>query len=176
MLVLTAARREEITALCWSEIVSDAIELTGERTKNGEPHSIPLTASAAAILGGAPRIAGSEYVFTTTGKTPVSGWSKAKRELDKESERQLGQPLAPWRLHDLRRKAATGLQRLGFPLQVIEAVLGHISGSRAGVVGIYQRHSFADEKRAALNAWAAHVEAVVSDKAAKVIPLKARAS
>lgn len=70
-------------------------------------------------------------------------------------------PTKPWRLHDLRRTVATGLQRLGFNLQVIEAVLGHTSGSRSGIVGVYQRHSFDAEKRAALEAWGAHAMGLV---------------
>src|SRR5215472_4024766 len=78
---------------------------------------------------------------------PFSGWSKAKSALDTAS----GVP--GWWLHDLRRTLATGLQRLGVRLEVTEAVLNHLSGSRAGVVGIYQRHDWAEEKRAALDAW-----------------------
>jgi hypothetical protein len=66
-------------------------------------------------------------------------------------------PLVPWTLHDLRRTVATGLQRLGVRLEVTEAVLNHVSGSRAGVAGVYQRHDWAVEKRAALDGWAAHV-------------------
>ena len=81
-------------------------------------------------------------------------------------------PLADWRIHDLRRTAATGLQRLGFRLEVIEAVLGHISGSRAGIVGIYQRHAFDDEKRKALEAWARHVAGLVSPIEGNVVMLR----
>src|SRR5262249_46997799 len=79
--------------------------------------------------------------------TPFSGWSKAKSALDTASG------VSGWWLHDLRRTVATGLQRLGVRLEVTEAVLNHLSGSRAGVVGIYQRHDWAEEKRAALDAW-----------------------
>jgi integrase len=78
-----------------------------------------------------------------------------------------GRPLLDWHLHDLRRTTATGLQRLGVSLQVIEAILGHIAGSRAGIVGIYQRHQFETEKVAALAAWARHVEALVAGKPAR---------
>jgi len=70
-------------------------------------------------------------------------------------------PLNPWTVHDLRRTVATGLQRLGVRLEVTETVLNHISGSRGGIAGVYQRHDWANEKRAALDAWAAHVLAVV---------------
>ena len=89
-----------------------------------------------------------------------SGFSKAKAALDKASG------VKDWRLHDLRRTMATGLQRLGVRLEVTEAVLNHVAGSRAGIVGVYQRHNWADEKRAALNAWGAHVAALVERREA----------
>lgn len=177
LLILTATRRDEITRLRWAEVEGDRIELKGERTKNGEPHTIPLSPQARAILDALPRVADCPFVFSTTGKTPVSGWSKAKDLLDEAvAEAADDQRLDPWRLHDLRRTAATGMQRLGIGLQVVEAILGHIAGSRAGVVGVYQRHSFDAEKRAGLEAWARHVAAIVSGKPAKVVPLKAKAS
>lgn len=173
LLILTAARRDEVTRLQWSEIEGDRIEMKGERTKNGEPHSIPLSPQAKAILDAVPRIADCPFVFSTTGKTPVSGWSKAKDLLDdKIADAADGKRLDPWRLHDLRRTAATGMQRLGVGLQVVEAVLGHIAGSRAGVVGVYQRHTFDAEKRAALEAWALHVVGIVSGKPSNVTPLR----
>jgi hypothetical protein len=71
----------------------------------------------------------------------------------------------PWSIHDLRRTVATGLQRLGVRLEVTEAVLNHISGSRGGIAGVYQRHDWAAEKRAALDAWAAHVAGLVEGRA-----------
>ena len=73
-------------------------------------------------------------------------YSKNKRRLDA----LLPSDMPAWRLHDLRRTAASGMARLGINLPVIEKVLNHASGSFAGIVGVYQRHSFADEKRAAL--------------------------
>jgi integrase len=147
ILILTGARREEIGGLKWAEIESDTITLAGDRTKNGEPHTVPLNKPALNVIQDLPRIASSERAFTTNGKTSVSGWSRAKRNLDDLSK------VKDWRIHDLRRTVATGLQKLGVALVVIEAVLGHSSGSRSGVVGIYQRHSFDAEKRAALDAW-----------------------
>ena len=151
LLILTGARREEIGQLKWSEIKGDVIALEGARTKNAVPQTIPLSLPAATVLQQVPRIADSERVFTTNGKTAVSGWSRAKSRLDELSG------VSDWRVHDLRRTVATGLQKLGVNLQTIEAVLGHTSGSRSGVVGVYQRHSFDAEKRSALDAWGAHV-------------------
>ena len=185
LLILTGARREEIGALQWPEIDLEAasIALDGSRTKNGEPRTIPLSALALEIAKGVPRVKPEKgcppYTFTTTGRTSVSGWSKAKTLLDRaiadnRRERRINETMADWRLHDLRRTCATGLQRLGTRLEVIEAVLGHIGGSRAGVVGVYQRHAFEPEKRAALDAWARHVAGLASANGrgkAKVIPL-----
>jgi integrase len=166
LLIFTAARRDEIAALRWSEIKDDTIILGRERTKVGEAHSIPLAPLALDIIKQLPRIGDSDFVFTTNGRTPVSGFSKFKRRLDGITK------IPAWRVHDLRRTAATGLQRLGINLQVIEAVLGHVAGSRSGVVGVYQRHSFDAEKRTALEAWAREVERIVGGKPAKVLPLR----
>jgi hypothetical protein len=108
--------------------------------------------------------------------TPFGDWSQAKRALDMaiaEARAKaaaafgtIAAPLVPWTLHDLRRTVATGLQRLGVRLEVTEAVLNHISGSRGGIAGVYQRHDWAAEKRAALDAWAAHVLAAAGGRAA----------
>jgi len=166
LLILTGARREEIAALRWSEIKDDTIVLGRERTKGGEGHSIPLAPQALDIIKQLPRIGDSDFVFTTNGRTPVSGFSKIKKRID------LITKIPAWRVHDLRRSTATNLQRLGINLQVIEAVLGHVGGSRSGIVGVYQRHSFDAEKRTALEAWAREVERVVGGKPAKVLPLR----
>ena len=154
LLVLTGARREEIGQLIWDEIQGDTIVLEGSRTKNGNGHLIPLSSPALELLRSAPRI-GEKYVFTLDGIKPVSSWSRAKARLDKASG------VAGWRIHDLRRTVATGMQRLGVGLQTVEALLGHTGGSRAGIVGVYQRHDFAAEKRVAVEAWGAHVMTLV---------------
>jgi hypothetical protein len=84
--------------------------------------------------------------------------------------------VSEWTLHDLRRTTATGLQRLGARLEVTEAILNHVAGSRAGIVGVYQRHHWANEKRAALNAWGEYVAAIIEDRDAadNVTPLRSR--
>src|SRR4029077_10470239 len=167
LLVLTGARREEIGQLRWSEIVGDAINLEGARTKNGERHIIPLSPPALTLLDQLPRIADSDFVFTISGKSPLARWSGPKANLDDLAG------VDAWRTHDLRRTTATGLQRLGVPLQVTEAILGHTAGSRAGVVGIYQRHDYAAEKRSALESWGAHVTDLVEGRApGQVVPLR----
>jgi integrase len=159
LLTLTAQRRDEVGQMTWREVDIDARLWTipKERAKNGIAHDVPLSDSAVKVLAGVRRIASSRgLVFTTTGETQVSGFSKAKKRLD------AAVPSAPpWVLHDLRRTAASGMARLGVNLPVVEKVLNHTSGSFGGVAGVYQRHHFADEKRAALEAWAAHVETIV---------------
>ena len=155
MLILTGARRSEVGGLRWDEISGDVITLGGSRTKSGTPHTIPLSTTAVAIVQGLPRLAGSDFVFTVNGRKPAFGWANAKSRLDKSAS------IGPWRIHDLRRTVATGLQKLGVGLQVVESILGHVGGSRAGVVGIYQRHTYDTEKRAALEAWGSHVAALV---------------
>ena len=104
----------------------------------------------------AHKVAGVDLLFSTTGKTPVSGFSKEKIGLDESAG------IGAWWLHDLRRTMASGMARLGVSLPVIEKILNHSSGSFRGVVGVYQRHSFADEKRAALDLWGAHVARLVA--------------
>jgi integrase len=166
LLILTGARLSEIGDLKWREVKGD--ELVIEQTKVGKGHHIPLSDLAQDILDSVPRLVDSEFVFTTTGKTPSSGWSKAKTHIDK----LLPDGFSDWRLHDIRRTVATGLQRMGTGLQVVEAVLGHTTGSRKGIVKVYQRYDYAPEKRRALNMWAAHVASVLSDDHEKaVIPL-----
>lgn len=166
LLILTMQRRQEVAEMDWSEI--DLAErkwtLPAERAKNDEAHVIPLTDLAIRELESLwPRERG--LVFTTTGRTPVSGYSKAKNTLTAEmlaimKARQIdrgGDPgnihIPNWRFHDLRRTGATNLQALGIPIEVTEAVLNHISGTRAGVAGIYNRYKYDPEKRTALDAW-----------------------
>ncbi len=128
---------------------------------------------AVSILQGVPKVKGAkgsiDYVFTVTGKTPVSGFSNAKERLD----RLMGEGTPPWVFHDLRRTAATGMARLGVLPHVVEAVLNHISGTKAGVAGIYNRASYAGEKRHALDAWGGFVDRLVSGQGDIVVTLKA---
>jgi integrase len=163
--------------MTWAELSEDFATWTipATRTKNGIPHLVPLSQPARELLqtfapdspgDGAPRRENLSLVFPGGRGTSFSGWSKAKTQLD------TGSGVSGWWLHDLRRTLATGLQRLGVRLEVTEAVLNHLSGSRAGVVGIYQRHDWADEKRAALQAWCAHLLAGAEGRlpAGKVLP------
>lgn len=178
VLIGTGQRREEVSGLSWKELHRDSAEwhLPAARSKNGIASVIPLSG---VVIGELDRVAGRDkwprqgLVFTTTGETAVSGYSRGKTRLDtqmlklarEEAKQANDNPqhveIEPWRVHDLRRTLATGMQRLGVRFEVTEAVLNHVSGSKSGVAGVYQRHDWRDEKRAALDAWAAHVERLV---------------
>jgi integrase len=156
--ILTGQRREEIAGMRWSELDLDLWTIPRERAKNGVQHQVPLVPWARSILAGLSRMEGSDFVFTTTGQTSVSGFSRAKQALDDViTELNGGTPIPPWTLHDFRRSVASGMAKLGVQLPVVERLLNHISGSFGGVAGVYQRHDFADEKRQALETWAQHL-------------------
>jgi integrase len=161
LLILTGQRRDEVAGMKWSEIdlKGRLWTLAAERVKNNKPHTVPLSEPAIATLTALPRI-GDRFVLTSNGEAPASGYSKGKRRLDA----LLPPDMPPWRLHDIRRGTTSGLARLGISLPVIEKVLNHASGSFAGIVAVYQKHSFADEKRHALDAWGAFVTDLVSDR------------
>jgi integrase len=170
LLAVTGQRRNEVAEMQWSELDFEARlwTLPRERMKTGQPHQVPLSHAAIAILKSTPRIGEGRFVLTTTGKTPSNGHSKGKRRLDA----LLPPDMPAWRLHDLRRTTASGMARLGIDLPVIEKVLGHRSGSFAGIVGVYQRHDFADEMRRALETWGRHIEGLVTGKPAKILRLR----
>jgi integrase len=172
LLLLTGARRDEVAGMRWSELelAARVWSLPAARTKNKRDHEIPLSDAAMQIIQDLPRVGDGKagLVFSTTGRTQVSGFSRVKTAIDKtilETMRAEGDPAVKppehWTFHDLRRTLATNLQKLSVRLEVTEAVLNHISGSRAGIVGIYQRHEWATEKRQALDAWARHLAEIV---------------
>jgi integrase len=167
--VLTLQRREEVAGMRWSEVDLDKLLWTipGARMKNGKPHDVHLSDAASAVLQQIPRINGCDFVLTTTSRTPVSGFSKAKAALDAaivkarangaDKLKAKTEPLAEWRTHDLRRSGVSTLARLGFDSIVVDKILAHQPAKLLGVASVYQRHSFARERAAALDAWAAHV-------------------
>jgi len=188
--------------LGWAELdrATATWTIPANRAKNGVAHLVPLAPvvvaelDALALAGQAKANAKAEkaktqteeldgkrwpksgYVLTTTGSTPISGITKAKLALDVAiAKARKGQgALGGWRIHDLRRSMATGFQRLGVRFEVTEATLNHISGAKGGVAGIYQKHNWADEKRAALEAWARHVAAILTPaEATNVVSISA---
>jgi integrase len=175
ILLLTGQRLGEVGGMRWDELDLDAKTwmLPGERVKNNNKHEVPLSDLAVEILKAQPRIKTTKgFVFTTTRDAAVSGFSRAKDRLD-ETIAGAGEPIEHWTFHDLRRTMASGMARLGIQLPVIEKILNHTSGTFRGVVGVYQRHTFADEKRAALQAWASFVQSAVSgEKPNNVVALR----
>jgi integrase len=168
LLLLTGQRREEVLQANWKEFDMAAALwiIPAERAKNKQVHLVPLSPAAITILNEIAPEAEREGRLFRTGTGPAGRAAKRIRE---------AMDIPAWRWHDIRRTVATGMQRLGVRLEVTEAVLNHVSGSRSGIVGIYQRHDWAIEKRAALNAWARDVERIISSEVAQtnVIPLRA---
>jgi integrase len=160
LLILTGARRGEVAGMRWSEIdINKAIwTIPSERSKNHRAHAVPLSPQALSVLRSLPRIIGCDFLFSTTGNTPSSGFSKGKGRIDSALLKLDTDPLAAWTMHDIRRSVATGMARHGVALHVIERVLNHVSGSFGGIVGVYQQHKFADEMRVALELWGEHIE------------------
>jgi integrase len=155
LLILTGARRNEITELSRDEIKAGAIELPSERTKNGTPHTIPLTPMMCQVLETLPHT--GKFVLNGTDR-PFGDHSGAKEKI--------APAIRPWTLHDLRRSFASGLQRLGVAPHIVELALNHRSGTFSGVAGIYQRHRYAKEVREAFEFWSQHIEALTINKVA----------
>jgi integrase len=148
LLALTGQRPREIASLQWAWIKGDTIEFPAEIAKNGQAWAIPLGPEALAVIASAPRFSGP-YVFPALrlagpNTTVFNGWGKPKASFDQACG------VSDWQLRDLRRTFATNLQRLGVRLEVTEALLNHVSGSRRGVVGIYQRYQWLPEMREAV--------------------------
>ncbi len=157
LLLLTGQRRDEVGDMRWSELdlARGIWTIPRERTKNRLPHEVRLSDPALEILQNVPRREEREFVFGE-GRGGFSGWSKSKARLDTRITK-VGSLVRHWRLHDLRRTVATRLSELGTLPHVVEAVLNHISGHKAGVAGIYNRATYAKEKSEALEQWAKHV-------------------
>ena len=179
LLLLTGQRLREVAELTWDELDGTTWTLPAARSKNGDEHVVPLSPAVVATLDAMPRI--GRHVFSTTGITPVSGFSRAKDRLDRLMTAAANKDLPagadpvelrPFTIHDLRRTAATGMAGLRFPPHVVEAVLNHRSGTRRGVAGVYNRFDYAEEKRQALEAWASFVAELVEGKPGNVVRLR----
>jgi len=151
LLLLTGQRRNEIGKLQWAEVnlTGKMIMLAPDRTKNSREHCVPLSAQALAVLARQPRRNSSGFVFSDKG---FQDWNRCKQLLDPRLQ------IAPWRIHDLRRTCATGMAELGVQPHIIEAVLNHVSGHKAGVAGIYNRARYEGDMRDALQRWADHLD------------------
>jgi integrase len=163
LLLLLGLRRMETACLEWSFFNNDTYTLTvpGELTKNKRALVLPYGPTVAAILERNPKLS-EKYIFPAAreqvrGKpaTVMTGFGKAKQDFDMECG------VKDWVLHDCRRVVATGLQKLGTRLEVIEAILNHVSGTRAGIVGVYQRYNYLPEMREAIQLWETHLQALL---------------
>jgi integrase len=169
LLMATGQRAAEIAQLRWSEVLDDRIVLPPARTKNGREHVVPLVPAVAALIKNRPRR--NDFVFGRRQGRPFGGWSQAKAAFDQRIN-AMGHKFEPWVIHDLRRSAATHLAESGTPPHIVEAILNHVSGHKAGVAGIYNRADYSDAKRIALRKWSDHLEALVSGKrSSKVVKL-----
>jgi integrase len=166
LLMLTGQRRSEVLEATWDEfdLKGRVWTIPAARAKNGKASLVPLSAGALDVLKGIDRQTNSDFLFPAKGnpRAAMSGFTQLWGRVLKAVEKDLGRPVERFTMHDIRRTLATGLQRLGTRLEVTEAVLNHQSGSKAGIVAVYQRHHFADEKRHALDAWAAELERLLA--------------
>jgi integrase len=162
LLLLTGCRLNEVAGMTRAELSDDGAtwNIPGARTKNRRPHVVPLAPLAREIIAGVPGEGGA--VFAT------NSWSRIKDRLDTTMA------IPPWRLHDLRRTAATGMAEIGIAPHIVEAALNHISGAKAGVAGTYNRATSLPERKAALERWADHIAGLTSGRSAKIVPLRNR--
>jgi integrase len=178
VLLLTGCRLNEIARMQRTELSDDlaTLRLPGARTKNGRGIDIPLPPLVREILESLPE--DGPFVFSTNGKTAVSGFSKYKARLDAlmldEAAKDNVATIAPWRLHDLRRTCATGMANIGVMPHIIEACLNHVSGAKSGIAGVYNVASYEAERLAALQRWADHVASVVLVRKRKIVALRGR--
>jgi integrase len=169
LLILLASRRQEIGGMRWSELDLDAgtWTLPAERAKNGRALTITLPAAARAIIG-LPLTGARDHVFGLRANG-FTAWDDGKVAID----HRLNGTVKSWRLHDLRRTAATRMADIGIAPHVIEAILNHYSGHRAGISGVYNRSDYAREIKTALERWSEHMLALVEGRESNVIALSA---
>ena len=156
LLVYTGQRLDEVAQATWDEFDLDnqIWALPGFRTKNGRPHVVHLSDAAMSTISALPQVDGQAWLFSTTGRGPVRGFSKAKAKLDEESG------VTNWTFHDLRRPFATfTTAKLKISPVVIDKVLNHASGAVKGSAAVYQRGEYLDQGKTAMHAWAAFATA-----------------
>jgi integrase len=162
-LLLTAARRTEAAAMRRSEVAGNIWTIPQERYKTGSELVVPLSSAAMAVLDRLPKVGTAEYVFSSDGNRPFSGYSKAKRSFDKACG------VTGWTLHDLRRTARSLMSRAGVTADIAERCLGHVL---PGVRGVYDRHAYFEEKRQAFDALADLIQRIINPPAKNIVPLK----
>jgi len=148
-LILTGQRRSEVAAIHWREVDLEQLvwHIPGERMKNRDNHSVPITPAMHEFLSTAENQKGYLFQSTRESNQPISGFSKAVKRWKEEAN------FDGWRLHDLRRTVATNLGKIGIAPHVIEAVIGHRSGTISDIAKVYNRHQYEVEKLDALTRW-----------------------
>jgi integrase len=167
LLILSGCRATEVSAMRESEFDAGTWTLPKERSKNGREHTLPLTPLMSELLDSVLRRNGTDLLFGW-GANGFTNWTSCKRALDSKLD------LPAWTHHDIRRSVATGMANIGIQPHVIEAVLNHQSGHKAGVAGIYNRSSYVREVEAAMALWSEHIATLLSGGEAKVVPFKTR--
>lgn len=164
LLILTGARRTEVGGMAWSELNFDDRTWTipANRTKNGNAHVLQLPHTAWEIIEATPRRAGRDFLFGHS-SGGYRNWGASKEALDKRCA------IPAWTHHDLRRSTATGMADTGIQPHIIEAVLNHTSGHKAGVAGIYNRSAYMREVKTALAIWGDHVASIVGGEERKIV-------
>lgn len=172
LLLVTGQRVSEVADAEWSEFDLDRRLwlIPGARRKTGEAHLVPLSSLAMEIISGLPRIAESPFLFPgPVSRKPVAGHSDGKDETIRLLA-EAGHELPDWRWHDLRRTCRTNLSRLGVPPHISELVIGH---AVTGLLKVYDRWQYLEEKRAALEAWAGLIRDTL-DPSRKIIAFPQR--
>ena len=164
ILLITGARRNEAASMRWTQVDGSKWTIPSEITKSGRLHEVPLPRLGLHVLSTCQTT--DDLVFSTTGVTPFSGFTKAKRRLDDMSG------TSEWRIHDLRRTVASGMAHLEVPPHVVERILNHSTGALGGVAGIYNRHGYLKEKSDALQKWGEHLEELTESHLENVVYLK----
>jgi len=167
LLILTGCRRAEIGGMCWSEFDLDGPQpswtLPAERSKNGKAHTLPLMPMAFAIIKGAPRMVSRDQLFGSRSGAGFASWDRDKAALNERSG------VTNWTPHDIRRSVTTKMADIGVQPHVIEQILNHQSGHKAGPAGIYNRSAYEREVRNALALWEDQVRTLVEGGERKVI-------
>lgn len=169
LLILTGARRSEVGAMRWSEFDFDkgVWQLPARRAKNGRALTLPITPMMQSILDSVPRREQFDVLWGRTA-SGFTSFEKCKRALGERLD------LAPWTHHDIRRTVATRLADIGIQPHIIEQILNHQSGHKAGVAGVYNRSNYQNEVRTAMVAWAEHLAALVDGRERKVVAFERR--
>jgi integrase len=165
LLMLTGCRRDEISDLAYSEITDSTIELPATRVKNRRSHSIPISTAIRSVLDKFPPCPNRPFLFGIT--KGFTDHSASKRKLDA----RMGD-IPHWTLHSFRKTLSTGLHEMDVPPHIVEAVINHVSGHKAGVAGVYNVAKYEPQKRAALELWGEHVMALVEGRKGELVPFK----